>query len=175
MALFQRFARLLRADLHAALDNLEEPDAVLRQAVRDMEVAQQRQQGLCAQLEQTIQRLDANATALETEAAALNEQLDRCFAAQNDSLIRTVVKRRLVNEQQLSHLVTRREQVRIELQREQAIWQQQSQRLDSLRQQAHMASSSPEKPACDVACPGVISEADVELAILRERQLRGAS
>ena len=37
MALITRFSRLFRADLHAVLDRIEEPDVILRQAVREME------------------------------------------------------------------------------------------------------------------------------------------
>ena len=37
MALITRLTRLFRADVHAVLDRIEEPDVLLRQAVRDME------------------------------------------------------------------------------------------------------------------------------------------
>ena len=37
MALITRVARLFRADLHAVLDRIEEPDVLLKQAVREME------------------------------------------------------------------------------------------------------------------------------------------
>ena len=37
MTLIARVSRLFRADLHAVLDRVEEPDLVLRQAVREME------------------------------------------------------------------------------------------------------------------------------------------
>lgn len=36
MILISRFSQLLRADLHAVLDRLEDPEALLRQAIRDM-------------------------------------------------------------------------------------------------------------------------------------------
>ncbi len=39
MALISRLTQLFQADFHAVLDRLEEPDALLRQAVRDMEDA----------------------------------------------------------------------------------------------------------------------------------------
>ena len=39
MALITRVSRLFRADLHAVLDRIEEPDVLLRQAVREMEEA----------------------------------------------------------------------------------------------------------------------------------------
>jgi phage shock protein A len=37
MALINRVSRLFTADLHAVLDRIEEPDALLRQAIREME------------------------------------------------------------------------------------------------------------------------------------------
>ena len=37
MALVTRLSRLFRADLNAVLDRLEEPEMLLRQAVREME------------------------------------------------------------------------------------------------------------------------------------------
>ena len=39
MALINRVSRLLRADLHAVLDRVEEPEVLLRQAVREMDAA----------------------------------------------------------------------------------------------------------------------------------------
>ncbi len=37
MALITRMTRLFTADLHAVLDRLEEPDVLLKQALREME------------------------------------------------------------------------------------------------------------------------------------------
>ena len=37
MALITRISRLFQADLHAVLDRIEEPDLLLRQAVREMQ------------------------------------------------------------------------------------------------------------------------------------------
>ena len=37
MALINRISRLFTADMHAVLDRLEEPDVLLKQALREME------------------------------------------------------------------------------------------------------------------------------------------
>ena len=37
MALINRISRLFKADFHAVLDQIEEPEALLKQAIRDME------------------------------------------------------------------------------------------------------------------------------------------
>ena len=47
MALIRRVARLITADVHAVLDQIEEPEIVLKQAIREMEeeLARQAQHG----------------------------------------------------------------------------------------------------------------------------------
>ena len=47
MALITRVSRLFRADFHAVLDRIEEPDVLLKQAVREMEedIARDEQRG----------------------------------------------------------------------------------------------------------------------------------
>ncbi|RLA35148.1 MAG: hypothetical protein DRR11_01080, partial [Gammaproteobacteria bacterium] len=37
MALINRISRLFKADFHAVLDQIEEPEQLLKQAIRDME------------------------------------------------------------------------------------------------------------------------------------------
>jgi phage shock protein A len=37
MALITRLSRLFQADMHAVLDKIEEPELLLRQAIREME------------------------------------------------------------------------------------------------------------------------------------------
>ena len=76
MALITRFTRLFTADLHALLDRLEEPDVVLKQAIREMEEE-------LAGREQRIRRLDLEREHLIRQLAdidrslrALREQLE---------------------------------------------------------------------------------------------------
>ncbi len=59
MALITRVTRLFTADMHAVLDRLEEPDVLLRQAVREMHevLASDRQQ---------LRALRGESTRLET-------------------------------------------------------------------------------------------------------------
>ena len=54
MALITRVSRLFQADFHAVLDRIEEPEAILRQAVREMEeeLARDEQRSTMLQQEQ---------------------------------------------------------------------------------------------------------------------------
>ncbi len=54
MALINRMSRLFTADVHAVLDRLEEPDVLLKHAVREMEeeLARNEQRARALELEQ---------------------------------------------------------------------------------------------------------------------------
>lgn len=175
MPLVDRFARLFRADLHAVMDRIEEPDVLLRQALREMEeeVAQAvvRRQAAALESEQLLRR----ATELEQRLATIAGELDLCFAAGNETLQRTVLRRRLEGERLLRTL--RRQQAactrRAAEQGETLAARQRE--LENLRQRAALYASS--EGAADPLQPGhgddlAVSEADIDLALLREREAR---
>ena len=95
MALISRVTRLFRADLHAVLDSIEEPELLLRQAVREMEEEVDRQQQRARILGQRRELLKGREAETEAFLNGLEEQLDVCFDAGNDELARTQVRRRL--------------------------------------------------------------------------------
>ena len=62
MALVNRISRLFSADFHAVLDRIEEPDLLLRQAIREMEeeLAKSEQRIRCLERDQAdLSRADA--------------------------------------------------------------------------------------------------------------------
>ena len=59
MALINRFSRLFTADMHAVLDRIEEPDALLKQAVREMEEELTRMQTQSRSLHEELARLNS--------------------------------------------------------------------------------------------------------------------
>ena len=96
MALITRIARLFRADLHNILDCLEDPEAVLKQAVREMESE-------IAQDEQTERQLRKGAEAFKREEAErtrelarVEEQITVAFRAGEEGLVRTFLKKKLI-------------------------------------------------------------------------------
>ena len=95
MALINRVARLFKSDFHAVLDRIEEPEQVLRQAIRDMEdklaSAEQRIR-LCTH---ERERLATRKAALDATVKELDQELDLCFAKQKDELARTSVRKKL--------------------------------------------------------------------------------
>jgi phage shock protein A len=180
MALVTRLSRLFRADLHAVLDRIEEPDLVLRQAVREMEEALAVDERRLRLLGHEREQLAAAATDLDRTLARIEEELDACFAAGRDELARTLIRRRLESERARQSVVRRIETLdghrdtlgaRIEEQRTQ---------LEAMRQKAELlagqetAEAPGGGPALDPAACTVRDE-EVEVAFLREQQRRQGS
>jgi phage shock protein A len=173
MALINRMSRLFAADIHAVLDRIEEPDVLLKHAVREMEEelahGEQRARLLAHELGSLAER-QQNAQTLLTE---IGEQLDVCFASRNDELCRKIIKRRLDTERVARHVAERRAALDKELGTLRATLDEQRDALDVMRQKAELltATAAGDAGGIDVA----VSEAEVEVAYLRERQRRQPS
>jgi len=95
MALITRVSRLFQADFHAVLDRIEEPEAILRQAVREMEEELARDEQRSTMLQQEQRQLLSRETGIEQSLQDIEEELGACFAAGNDDLARACIRRRL--------------------------------------------------------------------------------
>jgi phage shock protein A len=175
MALINRMSRLFSADVHAVLDRIEEPDALLRHAIREMEEELGRSELRLRQLEQERDSLAARRLQVQGLVAELGSQLDVCFANANDELARKVLKRRLETERLEKHVAERHASVATELAKLATTVTEQSEQLDLLRQKAELLATAPhaadERGALDLR----VGDDEVEVAFLRERQRRQPS
>jgi len=99
MALIARLSRLFQADMHAVLDKIEEPELLLKQAIREMEesIATDERQ---ARLWENEQQQLANKHDQLTEALTnLEDKLSLCFKSNKDDLARSLIKRKLQTQQ----------------------------------------------------------------------------
>ena len=178
MAILTRLTRLFRADVHAVLDRMEEPDVLLRQALREMEdeVAQQAQQLKAHELER--QQAQTRLEAIASTRKDLSEQLDLCFAAKNEALSRTLLRRRLEGERLTKLLDQRLAALDKAIADRGAQLDEQRRSLEGLRQKAELFETESTQPRSDVGGwrteDYAVSDADVELAWLREQQQRSA-
>ncbi len=176
MALISRLTQLFQADFHAVLDRLEEPDALLRQAVRDMEDAlardEQRLKHLHADRAQMTNRLDE----LQTSLTRLDEELDVCFAADKDDLAKGVIRRQLETHKLGAILARRKATIEEELGDLDARTVENRGRLESMRQKAEMlAENEPVGGPFDPSPDVTVRADEVDVAYLREKQKRRAS
>jgi phage shock protein A len=178
MALMTRMARLFRADLHAVLDRIEEPEVLLRQALREMEECVNADRRELAVLMGQQRSLAARGGDLERAVAEIGAQLDVCFEAADDDLARTLLRRRLEVQRQLAAAARRRGALDAQREALARRLQEHESRLRALREQSDLLAAEEARHAVAPACApatAAITEHDVEIALLREKQLRSRS
>ena len=178
MAIVTRVSRLFRADLHAVLDRIEEPDVVLRQAVREMEEEFAADEQRVKLINHEREQIAARAGEIRQSLGDLQEELDICFASEKDELARVLIKRKLEGERLRKHLARKAECLAHTLEGLETRLKENRARLDSMRQKAELLS---EDKSADYAedvwgVPDLsVQDEDVEVAFLREKQRRASS
>jgi phage shock protein A len=177
VALIKRISRLFTADMHAVLDQLEEPELVLRQAIREMEeeLARQIQRGkwLTTEIELSAKRIEE----LEAACADFDGKLDTCFEHGNEALARKLTRRKLETHKLIERLGKRRAKLADQLAEIDTTIESNRGQLDTLRQKAELFAT--ERPSTadarhDEVFAGVDDD-EVEIAFLREKQARATS
>ena len=180
MAIVNRITRLFTADVHAVLDRLEEPDALLRQAIREMETVLAEQALKLKRLETDREQQRRRRAEIQRALASIAEELDLSFAAGNAALVRKSLRRRLEGERLVKMLDARLQGLDAQIEQLAPALAEHRERLEGMRQKAALFSVEPAacgvsdaaRWSCDDFC---VSEADVDLALLREQQARRTS
>lgn len=175
MPMINRLTRLFRADMHAVLDGIEEPDLLLRQALREMEEALS---DGTRKLELDRQQRDALARRsqeISTTLTKVDEELELCLSVDNEALARVLLRRRLEGERLLAHLQRQASRLEVDITHAQQSLEKQRAQFEQLRAQAQ--AQTPSTDAAGFAGPWSaeqfsVSDADVELALLRARRGR---
>ena len=175
MALINRMSRLFTADVHAVLDRIEEPDVLLKQAIREMEEELVRGEQALRQLVHQRDVLADRQRKLGAALADLAGQLDVCFADGNDELARKTLKRRLETERLAQQVAGRGETVGKEITQRQATMNEQHEHLDVMRQKAELLTAASDEGDDWGMRKFAVTDDEVEVAFLRERQLRKLS
>lgn len=177
MTLLTRITRLVRADLHAMLDGIEEPELVLEQSIREMQEAidadaralahgQQQDRTLAERQDELARLLDEN-----------QSQLDVCLDEEQDDLARGLLRKRLELERLTKILEQRRKDLRGQIDTHQERLSARRARLDALKARAEtlMPANTGDEPSTTTTPDLRIDEADVEVALLNQKRARRAS
>lgn len=183
MALINRVSRLFKADFHAVLDQIEEPEQVLKQAIRDMEDELQASEQRIATCAQECEGLALRQTELEGSVRDFAGQLDLCFESGKDELARGLIRRKLEAERLLQRLNSRLDVNAAFLADQRRLLEENRNTLDSLRQKSEVFSrqSSSGRAVSEFEDPTWlagdmnVSEDEVEIAFLREQSVRSAT
>lgn len=182
MALITRVSQLFRADVNAVLDRMEEPEILLKQAVRDMQeaLAKDDQRVKVMQLEQ--KQILSRQSELEQRLDRVTEELDLCFDTGNEALARTLLKRKLESERYLNYLARKQQEFQEAGEALKKRIDENRSRLDSMQQKAELLAGSDKDETeqaswnePDFMGQFAVSEDDIELAFLREKQRRTQS
>jgi phage shock protein A len=174
MTLITRMSRLFRADMNAVLDRIEEPAALLHQAVREMEEALARDEQQARRLEYEQQQQESRLAEAERTRREIDGQLDLCFESDREDLARTLIRRRLEAEQ-LQRLAADRQ---ADLSRTLAGLRNRlaanRQRLADVRRRAELVTEDPGGDCDDrwAASSVSVRDEEVEVAFLREKSRR---
>ena len=170
MAIINRLARLFKADFHAVLDHIEEPELQLKQAVREME---EEVAALESDINHQKREIDALADRKKSADKLLiktNDEIAVCIENNNDELARGLIRRKLETASMLSTIGESQDKLSKAHKALQAQHKEYLVALESMRQKVDLIVTAPVTRTSHADSCFAISEEDIEVALLKERQ-----
>ncbi len=179
MALITRITRLFTADFHAVLERLEEPEILLKQALREMEEDLIRSEQNIKRLQHDYEQLSARSAAARATLQNIDEELDICFASGEQALARSTTRRKLEAERLSHRIASKLESTQLARTEQQHLLAENHRQLESMRQKAELlCEQTPAHTSFTRNNNGridgdfSITENEVEVAYLKEKQRR---
>ncbi len=157
--------------MNAVLDQIEEPELLLKQAIREMEesLANSKRQIKLLNLEQ--QKILGQEDDLKQSLSDMDKQLTRCFESNKDNLARGLIRRKLETTQYLKSVTTKRSlSTESAISMKEQLKEQQSQ-PNNMKQKADIFKH--DNTASDASwtmTSAAIQDEDIEIAFLDEKQ-----
>jgi phage shock protein A len=167
MRVFERIGRMVRADAHGMMDQLEERSLVLKQHLREAELEVAQKRASLEALDDERRRVKEEGQRLEAQVSALDEDVELAMAGDDPELARFAVKRWLPQREALTELCARAARLDERRARLFERLEVQEVQLADLRPRVRAALARPDADACDLACPEVVTEEEVDLELLR--------
>jgi phage shock protein A len=173
MALISRLSRLFNADMNAVIDQIEEPELLLNQAIREMEDTLVHNEKQIKLLELEHQKNSSKEQELKQTLADLEKQIALCFKSKKDDLAKVLIRRKLEIDQFLAILFRKKsssEDAIVQLKKQ--LSEQQSQ-LNNMKQKAEIFSQTTSNDASNSTWDKQtfsVQDEDVEVAFLHEKQ-----
>lgn len=171
MSFFERFKFTLRADANGLIDAIEEPTLMLRQHLRDAELALQTKQAELARLEAETKRLAADRQRAEADRARLDRDAELALAEDRDDLARHVLGLLVPKLRLTERIDARLAAIAKETAAVQAQLESQLPALEELRARVQAYITSQEAGTCEAPFEPVTPE-QVEIELLRRKAAR---
>lgn len=178
MALINRFSRLFRADLHAVLDRIEEPTILLKQAVREMEDDVAQDERNLKFLEHELTQIPVLENEIAKTLGELQQEIGLCLESDNEKLARSVIRRKLECQQHGKRLRQKSDALEQEVAALVGRVETNRNRLTAMQQKLEILEQDDSQSMTQVSATDInvaISEDEIEVALLREKQARAES
>jgi phage shock protein A len=178
MTLLSRIERLFKADVHGVLDWLEDPEATLKQSVRDMEAEIAQGEQRLAELSRRADRLQSFVATVEAKRVELTEQIDICFEEDNPELARRLIRRKLEAEKRLQAAANLIADITAKKDAQQQQLKHQREQLEAIVEKMQLfvdktcAPTPQESLAAFESASVTVSDEEVDMAFLHEKRLR---
>ena len=176
MTLITRISRLFKADIHGLLDSIEEPQTLLKQAVREMQeaidVSDRERKRITKRIEQHSTYHDQTSQT----ASDLENKIDLCFQQNNLDLARSFIRKKLETTERLGCIES--ELSSFKQQQQEVILQIANRKeklaavMDKMNVLSDATLTNSVSPFDVNATHDSVSDDDVEIAYMAEKQRR---
>ena len=182
MTLVCRIGRLFKADLHGILDTLEEPELVLKQAIREMEEEVVRGEQVVKELVRKQEKMEGSRAECARTLGEIAAQIELCFQSKKEELARSCIRRKLELERHRKHLERVLESVSVQkVHIESGLAEKREklvkimEKVEVLRADPNLAQGRKDRDGISEPACVSVSDEDVELAYLAEKLRRESS
>lgn len=178
MALITRVSRLFQADLHAVLDRIEEPDVLLKQAVREMEEELARDEQRLKLMKHEQSQFNSHEDELELALKEIEAEMDICFESDKEDLAKTLIRRKLEMKRVRKDLSRKSNSMKENIISVEKQLKEYRIQLESMQQKAELLTDAHVQGSESsgwMASSVAVRDEDVEVAYLREKQKRASS
>ena len=172
MALITRLSRLFHADMNAVLDQIEEPELLLKQAIREMEEAHSNNERQLKLFDLEQQKLLSKSEEIKQSLLDHDEQLTICFESDKDDLARKLIKRKLETTHYLKSITAKIANITEDANQLKTQLKEQHSQLNSMKQKAEIfkQDNTHNTDGGHWNTNASIEDEDVEVAFLHEKQ-----
>ena len=170
MKIFDRFCLLVRADAHGIMDQLEERALLIKQNLREAELALEQKRARAEAIDEALGRLECEAERSRRAIEGFDRDIALALAQDEEALARFAIRQLIPERARLLDTRTRIEDLRASRERLDEALREQAAALDALRirARARLADLERETDTPEPIPPSVADE-DVELELLRRR------
>jgi len=170
MKILDRLGLMMRADAHGMMDQLEERSLLVKQHLRDAEIALGHDRARLAALDEELRRLEESSQRADQRLVELDANVELALERDEPELARYAVRRLLPERAALRQMRERAAEIGAERDRLAVRLREQEAGFETLRARARAQLAELERAEReDVTSAGAFSDEDVELELLRRR------